>query len=1196
MIDRGSQEPDGSRAEELLELEAICSKFESEWSLDSISSIANLVLQADASLQNALATELTSIDIEMRQARHEHINTEEYLVRLPGLAVAVTNAIAETQKTKPSNDETRHDETRYDKSDIDVGDEDEFETVEIDSESQSLPNRIGDYQIVRRIGSGGVGVVYEGIQKSLGRRVAIKTLTQGHLSSHVSRFRREAKAIAMLHHTNIVKVFGSGIHEGTPYFAMQLIDGQNLADVIEAAQKNLSNSVGIQSQKEVAKIGVQVARALQHAHEQGVLHRDIKPSNLLLDENGTTWVTDFGLAKLADDKSRHAKTAGIVGTIRYIPPEGFSAQWDERSDVYSLGLTLYELITLRPVFEGDDFNQLVKTISDGSLSSNQTGKIEGGARDLETIIFKAVEREPSRRYSSAGELADELQRYLDGVPIKARPVSTMEKTLRWAKRNPAAAGLSALTLMVAFVGLPIVLWLWLQSSSALKTVEAQQQSIENARRDAEAASYSSTSLLVQSYIDRGLAQQASRALDGLVLDGDSASIKAKEESWEFRYLKQRLDTSQFTLQNESLLKKEYGVWQVVAGPNEQISTIHSLSPEQGVEGEVVIWDMKTRDPVHVLDDHGSSVFGCAYSNDGRRLATIGIELDNPESRGTICEWDVKTGIRISQISLPGKFGSETLSLYGFPALPGVAFSGDDELTVNWPNPVEVRKSQTDEVIWSCPGRYALVLPEDRVLIYTGVSVELRRLSSGEKLTDVKDQRLTNLSHFQLSSSGKRVSCIGIDRMFVWDSFEELNEFQIVAVPGIYWGVAYPEGTHMVSSARKGELTLKSLDQSNPDPPRSLLGHQGKVNHGCFSQGGNWLVTGGVDGTVKLWPMKPKQRVADSVLTHELLSNICFSSDGNRIHFVARRRDAGRYRHNAGTVDAKDMTFEGKRIETTYRAMWPRGDFSFSHDRKFLAAPVSEPGTPDEILGYAPVSKVGIWECDSWNRQRTVETGFSQIHAIQWNRIGDLIAVAGQTEGQHSVRIFNTQLEKPESVGELSVEESIVAIAFDESRLAVSAGDKISVFKLDHFTDRESPNSRIEFSKSFESKVRGRFVCLNFSPDGTRLATADLQHDNLNVFDVETERHLYQKSGPRAFCCVQFSPCGNRLALSGFDGIVYLCDAGSGYQLLQLSGPDPSPGTVAINSRVVFSPDGRRIATNNWQGKIRFWEVADGQVD
>ena len=1184
MNNHGSDEQNGTDTDDLWLLEEICSGFESEWSSDSVSLIANLVIQAEPSSQKRLTEELVSIDLEMRQSRSERINKEEYLLRLPGFTSSIQKAFTDYQQALPSNVETRHDsaDSKFDEDD---------NARALASSLDSTPSRIGDYRIVQYIGCGGAGVVYEGIQESLGRRVAIKTLSQGHLSSRVSRFRREAKAIAKLHHTNIVKVFGSGIHDGTPYFAMQLIDGQNLAEVIDAAQKNRSSWAGISSQKEVAKIGVQVARALEHAHQRGVLHRDIKPSNLLLDENGTTWVTDFGLARLAEDKSKHAQTAGVVGTIRYVPPEGFSGQWDERSDIYSLGLTLYELLVLKPFFSGQDFNQLFKTICEGTSGFSQTSKIDGGDRDLETIIFKAIAGEPERRYQAAGGLADDLQRYLDGVPIKARPVSNFEKTLRWAKRSPAAAGLAALTMLVAFIGLPVVLWLWLQASSALRTVESQQHSIVASRDDAETARHASSSLLIQSYIDSGLTQQARRALEEL----DSRSLKSGRASeglpWEIKYLNQRLDSSVKTFCDDDLAQSEVQVWHVAISPDDrQIATVHSAAPLDRIPGKVVIWDVKTGEQLHVLSAPESCVFACAFSNDGRQLATIGMNLDHPDNRGTLCKWNVKTGERTSQIKLQGVFDSKYLSISGYNKLPGVAFSRDDKLTVSWPDPVEIRDNQTQETIWKSPGSYAMLLPEERVLVLNRNKIEIRRLATGEKIDEL--QHAYNLSQFKLSADGKGLSCVGLNRMLTWDSIDRIKKYQAIALKGIRWGAISPDGTKIIHSTGKGELKLQNLDRSKQSPERSFLGHLNQINHGCFSHDGNWLLTGGADGTARLWSLRTKESVAETNLAHERISNICFSENGDQVHFVARRVDANRNPYNAGTIELDDLEFSKKKIKTTHIAHWPRSDFSFSHDRKFLLAPVSEPSRPENIIGYAQVGKVGIWECGSWEQQKTLETGFSIIHSAQWNHSGKIVAIAGQNEERHAVKIFNTQSEVQPQIGEIAFDESIVAVAFHESRLAVSTGNRVSVWELSQIPAASTQNREIQFKNVFESKAEGVACCLDFSPDGTRLATANRPSDILIVYDVESGKSLYTASGPRAFGCVRFSPCGKRVALSGDDAIVNLCDAESGYRLLRLSGPDPSPGTASINSRVVFSPDGRRIATNTWEGKIRYWEVAN----
>src|SRR5262249_12073954 len=206
----------------------------------------------------------------------------------------------------------------------------------------------------------------------------------------------------------------------------------------------------------VANIGVQVAEALEYAHKQGVKHRDIKPSNLLLDTQGTVWVTDFGLAK-ADDQQNLTHTGDILGTLRYMPPEAFDGRADARGDVYSLGLTLYELLALRPAFGEKERNRLIKQVTQAEPA--RLGKLNRHVPpDLETIVHKAIDKDPRQRYASAGAFAEDLQRFIEDEPIKARRVSQTERLWRWCRRNPLVAGLSAALVLVFLAGFAGVAW------------------------------------------------------------------------------------------------------------------------------------------------------------------------------------------------------------------------------------------------------------------------------------------------------------------------------------------------------------------------------------------------------------------------------------------------------------------------------------------------------------------------------------------------------------------------------------------------------------------------------------------------------------------------------------------------------------------------------------------------------------------
>jgi serine/threonine protein kinase len=431
------------------------------------------------------------------------------------------------------------------------------EVAGADPAGDRAPARLGEYRLVREVGRGGMGVVYEAVQESLGRHVALKVLP-GHAllaGEHLERFRREARAAARLHHSNIVPVFGVGCDRGLHFYAMQFIHGQSLDHVLGALRQARGRAAaaspapgppgpapdpsaalteglrtgrfsggaagaegavtpapgspaeptggagtggdtprsGLAGSREgeyfrgVARIGVQVAEALGYAHKHGVLHRDIKPSNLLLDAQGTVWVTDFGLAK-AEGSDDLTGAGDVVGTLRYLPPERFEGCSDPRGDVYSLGATLYELLTLRPAFDESDRARLLERVTRGEPPRPR--RVDGRIpADLETIVLKAMAREPAERYPSAEALAEDLRRFLLDRPIRARRAGPAERAWRWCRRNPVVAGLLAAAVALA-AGLAVLsLLLWdrqQQTAAALKQADDERREADRRRRIAEA--------------------------------------------------------------------------------------------------------------------------------------------------------------------------------------------------------------------------------------------------------------------------------------------------------------------------------------------------------------------------------------------------------------------------------------------------------------------------------------------------------------------------------------------------------------------------------------------------------------------------------------------------------------------------------------------------------------------------------------
>jgi tetratricopeptide (TPR) repeat protein len=348
-----------------------------------------------------------------------------------------------------------------------------------------LGEPLGDFRLLREVGRGGMGVVYEAEQISLGRRVALKVLPFAATldPKHLQRFRNEAQAAACLHHPNIVPVYGVGCVRGVHYYAMQFIEGQSLARVIEELRDS-PNSAGVarpasttattgpatvssrgiqpgtpfsQSSvrepahfRAVAQLGIQAAEALQHAHEFGVVHRDIKPANLLLDARGILWVTDFGLAQAPCDV-RLTLTGDLVGTLRYMSPEQASGRHgviDHRADIYSLGATLYELLTLQPAITGHNREDLLRQ---AAASEYQRPRQLNRAipSELEIIVLKAMAREPLDRYATAQALADDLRRWLDGRPIWARRPSLNRRIRCWVRQHRLLVSTSAALLFTA---------------------------------------------------------------------------------------------------------------------------------------------------------------------------------------------------------------------------------------------------------------------------------------------------------------------------------------------------------------------------------------------------------------------------------------------------------------------------------------------------------------------------------------------------------------------------------------------------------------------------------------------------------------------------------------------------------------------------------------------------------------------------
>jgi serine/threonine protein kinase/WD40 repeat protein len=761
-------------------------------------------------------------------------------------------------------------------------------------------SQLGDYQILREVGRGGMGVVYEAQQLSLGRHVAIKVLPASALldARQLGRFQREARSAARLHHTNIVPVFGVGEQDGLHYYVMQFIPGLGLDVVLDelrrlrqpraeqaptqdvapvgsaygsrdvsavhvargllsgefrksgpdsapttaprdsapgadlaasssARSADTSATIHLPGQSEastlsetgsqywqsVARVGVQVADALAHAASQGILHRDIKPANLLLDETGNVWVTDFGLAKATSDGDDLTHTGDIVGTLRYMAPERFSGQGDLRSDVYSLGLTLYELLTLRPAFNESDRNRLIKRVLHDEPVRPRKVNVSV-PRDLETVVLKAIARDPAHRYQSPAEMAEDLKRFVEDRPVRARPVSKGEKLWRWCRRNPLPAGLVAAVVLVFLAGFAGVFWQWREAETARADEKSQRGRADLLRQGAEKA--------------RAAAEKSRAAAQAETYRAVLSEVRAlragHQSGWREKALADLARLAVMPTPRRDLAELRTEAAATLGAPDVRLVARVALPSE--APGSVT------------------------FSPDGRTLITAA-------PRTGLDFWDVARnrhrssvgGLAVSDKSwfdavvyLPGGQGLAVATR------DGVVFT-DRHGVRTTRAPITLGSSQPIKLALSGNGQRIAVAWAD------GAGTTVHDAARGTLLERFKDSNPT----FALSHDGK------------WLARQEGADIVLLPIasrePRIVLGrrggasaLAFsPDGTRL--AAAFPDHTTVLWDVAKREQFGTLRGHRERVLDVAFSPDGEWIATGSLDYTARIWETRTGQNVA-----------------------------------------------------------------------------------------------------------------------------------------------------------------------------------------------------------------------------------------------------------------------------------------------------------------------------------------------
>jgi WD40 repeat protein/tetratricopeptide (TPR) repeat protein len=1131
-------------------------------------------------------------------------------------------------------------------------------------------SQVGDYRIIREIGHGGMGVVYEAEQISLGRRVALKVLPwrSARDRTTLERFRREARASARLHHTNIVPVFEVGQDGEVCYYAMQFIQGQSLDSVIDELRRLRGRSPAVRSHRRdpadpgetqrvesgtrglaaghgvahslltgeferamtvdaagatpdspersvaiepvppsapdtsavmpggtqlssvesrhrafhrgVAHIGRQAASALAYAHARGIVHRDIKPSNLLLDTEGVVWVSDFGLAKVDDDDL--TRTGDILGTLRYMAPERFRGRGDARADIYSLGLTLYELLALRPAFDSPDRVALSEQIK--TVDPPRPRLIDPRVpRDLETIVLKAIDKDPRARYASADAMADDLRRFLDDEPILARRVRAAERYLRWARRNPVIAVLGAIltaVLVCATIASVVVARrmtalarkneLTAQSERGAKL--AAQAALEQAQTDRSEADRQRDRAEQHLYISRiGQAEGALRLFDSATAGGLLDQCRPKPGSpdrrgWEWFYLDQWCHPELRTISLPTSAQTEA----VALSPDDQLLAVGCAKPnylhhdaDPYVSAYLIsLPDGRIR---HELVGHKQFVQAITFRPDGKCLATFGSER-------TIRLWDTGSGRQLRALDLGN---------------PGQALLGGEQATLHW----------------SPDGRWLACATGDG-------PVRIWDPESGQE-TAVIDHIARTVAWSpdgtRIASGGGELGALdsGLEIRF-WDDRTKTPRAPFLRQPGIIRSLAWSPDSRRLAAVlqvverdeRKDELNVWDVTSGER---LHRIRHVTDVFSVAFSPDRTLVATGGKEGIVRVFDTAAGRERAALFTPGMNVSGLAFRRDGSRLFasgwgiggikvFDPRRDPRGRLdipafdkgadltydregiliyaiSWEAGNVISFDPVGGGLKVEhalpMTNALSWPRGDIVISRDCRRLAAPTRRDSTV-----------VAVWDMSSGRVVATLPGSDGPVTAVAFDPQGHFLATAAWRGSMRSPRLTIWDLESGRAIGNFDppVQQPVEAVAFTGDSRKLAAGGGV--------------NGQLGWACAWEIETGaligtlrdrlGLVKFLAFHPDEARIAIADYSAAKVHLWDLEANT-LITNPGPAAVSCVRFSPDGKRLAAQGYDGNVHLSDGLTGDELLVLRHSSPPPGSGGYTPRIAFSPDGSRIA-------------------
>jgi WD40 repeat protein len=987
---------------------------------------------------------------------------------------------------------------------------------------------LGDYELLEELGRGGMGRIYKAWHRSLGRLVALKMIRAGAAATADDRlrFRTEAEAVARLDHPNIVPVYEVGEHDGQPYLAVRYVEGGPLGRHLERFRDDT---------RAAADLVVALARAVHHAHERGVLHRDLKPSNVLLEWRAgdagppMPYIADFGLARLLDQDSALTRTGDLVGTPSYMAPEqagGGAAAITTATDVYGLGAILYALLSGRPPFVGPTVLETLQRVRacEPNPPRQFNPKLD---RDLETICLTCLAKDPRRRYSSARALAEDLESWLGGRPIAARPATARERLVKWVRRRPAAALFTCLSAAVVLAALAASLWHGHVLGDALSDSDRLRH--EGLAREARLRDflYVADMRLAKEAWDGGDLPHLAELLERQ----RPADGEVDRRGFEWYWLKWCLGTRVGTLKAH-----DGGLLCVAVSPDDRFLVTGDR------QGTVKVWDLATRELITTLAGHTDEVQRVTFSPDGHTMATCSKDQ-------TVRLWDVANWTE--RACLRGHL-STVMAVAFSPDGKLLASVGRDQRIVLWELP-EGRPLRSwlsphgviHDVTFTPDSLHLVTLQADRVARLWVVATGAEKSHWGctaEPLT------VAQSPDGKLLAAGGYGNCVSLRCA---DEATDKAATDLIVAWTVRALAFAPSGSQLVAACDSGMLRVWDVapDGREARASKSLRFGRGKRRAAVFARRGALLVTASEnDGTVELWDPARWDGCEMISSVPAGINGLTLSSDGRAM---------------LGHVDRVCLVnVANRQVERSFSVRHQALEVVFSGDARMAAASDSR--------------QIKLLEVPTGRHILTLDHGANGVH-VAFSPT-DAVAVTAGDDGVARLWNLPSGALRATCAGGPSRCQCL-AFSSDGCTLAVAgSGDCFKVNLWDaatgqrkgELTDPDTASTPGQSPPPPNSEHAFHIASVAFSPDGGTLAAA-CSDGVIRLWDLASGKLRLTFSGHVDHVrYLAFAPDGRTLASLGDDHALKLWHLGTGQQLFTLD----THGQELCG--LTFSRDGRLL--------------------